>query len=239
MQLPDAAVGSIIAAAIAGLVVFVSTVLTKEQKTSEFRQAWIDELRKDISYFVSGTSEIVALYRAKSGNLKDQEKFIDDNFKIIHEVQSVEHRIVLRLNPKKHAELIRQVSGFRKGMLAAYAGGNQKELEDALTIDLLNTTKDVLGKEWKRVKRGEPTFRMVKWLAITAVAVLAFWLYHVYVTYTPSPDKDKKESVPTQVFVDNHAQISACVAHDNAGHLSGKVHRKHVAPAPQKCEPGK
>lgn len=239
MQLPDAAVGSIVAAAIAGLVVFVSTVLTKEQKTSEFRQAWIDELRKDISHFISGTSEIVALYRAKSGNPAAQEKFVDDNFEIIHEVQSIEHRIILRLNPKEHAELIRQVTEFRNGMLTAYASSNRKNLEEGLTKDLLNTTKDVLGKEWKRVKRGEPTFQIVKWLAIVAVTVLGIWLFRLYVTYTPPSDKDKKEDLPTQVFVDNHAQISACFAQEHAGRSSAKMHRKHLAPVPQKCEPNK
>ena len=91
MQLPDAAVGSIIAAAIAGLVVFVSTVLTKEQKTSEFRQAWIDELRKDISQFISGATEVTALMREKAGDKQSQIDFATDNFELIQQLQSVEH----------------------------------------------------------------------------------------------------------------------------------------------------
>ena len=41
------AVGTICAALIAGLISFVVTVLAKDQKISEFRQAWIDALRSD------------------------------------------------------------------------------------------------------------------------------------------------------------------------------------------------
>ncbi|WP_157681968.1 hypothetical protein [Burkholderia ubonensis] len=247
MQLPDAAVGSIVAAAIAGLVVFVSTVLTKEQKTSEFRQTWIDELRKDISQFISGATEVTALYRSKAGKPDEQKKFIDDNFELIQGLQSVEHRIVLRLNPKEHAELIRQVSNFRGGLIAAYAGGNRKSEEERLTKELLDTTKSVLSEEWKRVKRGEPTFRIVKWIAVVAFGILGLWLVHAYFTYVPSPEKDKEKDTSkgagsTQVFVDNHAQISNCVTHENlpGSHSSRKINKpKHPALAPQKCEPEK
>ncbi|KKB61110.1 hypothetical protein WM40_25065 [Robbsia andropogonis] len=117
MQLPDAAIGSIVAAAIAGLVVFISTVLTKEQKTSEFRQSWIDELRKDISQYISGATEIVTLYARKSNDPTAQAKFLDDNFELIQELQAVEHRIILRLNSKEHEKLIEQITGFRQKLL--------------------------------------------------------------------------------------------------------------------------
>ncbi|WP_155629865.1 DUF948 domain-containing protein [Burkholderia stagnalis] len=247
MQLPDAAVGSIIAAAIAGLVVFVSTVLTKEQKTSEFRQTWIDELRKDISQFISGATEVTALMREKAGDKKAQVDFASDNFELIQQLQSVEHRIVLRLNPKEHADLIRLVTGFRGKMKAAYAGGNRINDEERLTKELLDETKSVLSAEWKRVKRGEPTFQYVKWIGIGLAAMMAIWIFQLYLTYKPSPEKDKEENhsaknVPTQVFVDNHAQISSCVTQEgpHTDHSSSKLHRpKYRTPAPQKCEPMK
>lgn len=183
MQLPDAAIGSIIAAAIAGLVVFISTVLAKEQKTSEFRQAWIDELRKDISQYISGASEMVTLYIAKESDKAAQEKFLDDNFKLVHELQTIEHRIVLRLNSKEHAILIAQVTGFRQSMLNAYLEAHQSEETDAnqnrqakenrLTTELLDSTKQVLKSEWRRVKKGEPAFRLVKGVALVVIGILA------------------------------------------------------------------
>ncbi len=50
---------AIAAAFIAGAVSFIVTVLSKEQKTSEFRQAWIDALREDLAIFAS---QIVILH---------------------------------------------------------------------------------------------------------------------------------------------------------------------------------
>ncbi|MDB0529657.1 hypothetical protein LBW56_23600 [Ralstonia solanacearum] len=248
MQLPDAAVGSIITAAIAGLVVFVSTVLTKEQKTSDFRQTWIDELRKDISQFISGTTEVTALIREKAGDKNAQIDFASDNFELIQQLQSVEHRIVLRLNPKEHAELIGLVTSFRRNMQLAYAGANRISEEERLTKELLDSTKAVLSAEWKRVKRGEPTFLYVKWISVGLALIMGLWLIHAYLTYEPSLSKDKagdssEKNLSTQIFVDNHAQISSCVTQENpdADHSPSKFQRpKHSTPAvPQRCEPVK
>ncbi|WP_175908159.1 hypothetical protein [Burkholderia seminalis] len=249
MQLPDAAVGSIIAAAIAGLVVFVSTVLTKEQKTSEFRQAWIDELRKDISQFISGATEVTALMREKAGDKQSQIDFATDNFELIQQLQSVEHRIVLRLNPIEHASLIRLVTSFRGEMKAAYAGGNRVKEEDRLTKELLDATKTVLSAEWKRVKRGEPTFQYVKWIAVGLAVMMGVWLFHAYLTYKPSADKEKdkenelsEKNVPAQIFIDNHAQFSSCVtqAMPQTGLPASKPRPpKPPMPVPQRCEPVK
>ena len=49
LNLPDVAIGTMIAAFIAGLVSLLSLIISKEQKVSEFRQAWIDALRAEIS----------------------------------------------------------------------------------------------------------------------------------------------------------------------------------------------
>lgn len=214
MLLPDAALGSLITAVIAGLVVFVSTVLTKEQKTSEFRQMWIDELRKDVSQFISGATEVTALMREKAGDKQAQVNFASDNFELIQQLQSVEHRIILRLNPIEHKSLIELIVRFRGKMKAAYSGNNRVHDEEFLTRELLEATKTVLSTEWKRVKRGEPTFQIVKWLAIGIALILGIWLLHAYIVFKPSSDKEKEASSPaispTQVFVDNHAQISSC-----------------------------
>lgn len=193
MIIPDAAVGSILAAAIAGLVVFISTVLTKEQKTSEFRQVWIDELRKDISQFIAGVSEVVALYVSKKGDSVSQAKFIDDNFKLIHELQMVEHRIVLRLNPVKHAKLIEKITFFRSSMLAAYKAPDRKKIEDGLTSELMSETKNVLSVEWDRVKKGEPMFRRVKYSALFILAIFA--VFFIFLLLNPKPTEKVAESV--------------------------------------------
>jgi hypothetical protein len=46
-------IGPVIAAIITGAIAFLASVLSKEQKTSEFRQAWIDALRNDLAELTS------------------------------------------------------------------------------------------------------------------------------------------------------------------------------------------
>lgn len=255
IQLPDAAIGSIIAAAIAGLVVFISTVLTKEQKTSEFRQTWIDELRKDISQYISGATEIVAMYTSKHNDAAAQEKFLDDNFKLVHELQTIEHRIVLRLNPKEHAMLIAQITGFRDLLLQAYTTENASTSVDAnlvregeeqrLTKELLDSTKSVLKSEWTRVKKGEPAFRIVKWTALIAIVILAY----LFLRSDRSPLKqsqasDQKDGSETkqiaQVTINNQLACEACSTMTNDRKIStrGKA-LKHQSAAPPNCIPTK
>jgi len=50
--------GPIVAVVIAGAVAFLASVFSKAQKTSEFRQAWIDSLRNDLSELISITLQI-------------------------------------------------------------------------------------------------------------------------------------------------------------------------------------
>jgi hypothetical protein len=199
--LPDAAVGSIVAATIAGLVAFVSTVLTKEQKTSEFRQLWIDELRKEISEFISGVTEFTSLHKFKLGDDIAYAKFLDDNIDAIHKLQTLEHQIVLRLNPDEHAVLINEVKTFRKNVLNAYQTKDRAAREEELTNKFLDATKEVLTQEWRRVKKGEPTFRWVKNGAL--IAVIAFFSALVAALFVDQPNAKLEQSSPSstvQIF---------------------------------------
>ncbi len=56
------AAGAILAAVIAGAFSFLSLVMSKEQKVSEFRQDWINSLREDICKFVSAIVHLSAVY---------------------------------------------------------------------------------------------------------------------------------------------------------------------------------
>jgi hypothetical protein len=52
-QIPLAPIATVVAALITAIISFVNLTLSKEQKTSEFRQAWIDGLRGDLAIFFS------------------------------------------------------------------------------------------------------------------------------------------------------------------------------------------
>lgn len=205
MQIPEAAIGPIIAAVIAGMVVFVSTMLSKEQKTSEFRQTWIDELRKDISEYISGTTELVALYFSKKSNKTEQDELINNNFELIHKLQTIEHRINLRLNPTKHEDLLSKIKKLREDLIEIYSKQTdykiRKTEESRLIEDLLTLTKTILKKEWERVKKGEPAFKATKIIAISTT-IIALLLITINVISPKTPNKNKEKESKNNEFSD-------------------------------------
>ena len=54
-------VGVILAALIGGFFSLISLIISKEQKTSEFRQQWIDSLRQEISDHIAASTTLSAM----------------------------------------------------------------------------------------------------------------------------------------------------------------------------------
>lgn len=175
IKLPDAAIGSIIAAMIAGFVFFLGLVISKDQKISEFRQAWIDALRRDASTLIANAN-VIAGFRATSGSeVTPYELFkeTNKNYMIINEAEA---SVTMRLNPNEASS---------KGVLET-----MKELEAILDhsktnmdYDLLTVTQkrllvqmnEVFKTEWKRVKRGEPIYLATK-VSVISIIILFFLL---------------------------------------------------------------
>jgi hypothetical protein len=151
-----------------------------------------------VAQYISGVTEVVALHKFKVTDQEAYKKFLDDNFKIIHELQTTEHRIILRLNPKEHENLVSLVKGFRKKMLEAHQSPNRAEQEEQVTKQLLDATKEVLSFEWNRVKGGEPTFQRVKWGAFGALVFLLISLVvAVFITQPKTKEDDSKAQQTT------------------------------------------
>lgn len=238
IQIPDAAIGSIIAAAIAGLVVFISTVLTKEQKTSEFRQVWIDELRKDISHYISGTIEIASLYQHKKQKGDNESKFLDDNFKLIQELQAIEYRILLRLNPAEHSSLISKIKSFRANILAIEQNNqSSRQLEIALVDALTDDCKKILKDEWERVKQGEPTFKIIKLIALMVSA--CFGIFSIF--YFAFSSQTKAQSIPPIIVEKQEVERNADTQHFplSKTNQTVQVFLNNLEPPPLIKSPGK
>lgn len=161
-----AAIATVVAALISGALSFVNLTLNKEQKTSEFRQAWIDALREDLAAFFAGSrafarasEELQAL--GKGAPLAMTAERISE---IRYQVAETFYRIKLRLNPTEdeHKELLR---------LMQMAIQEQNNKGDTLkTLKAIETAAEfvpqILKTEWKRVKEGELAFRVVRnWVA--------------------------------------------------------------------------
>ena len=170
------AIATIGAALIAGLIAFVNLTLNKEQKTSEFRQAWIDALIDDLSAFFSA---IDALARAKSDSTSATHLALTDEQSSTHRHVATQalYRMKIRLNPDEvdHIELLRLLA---KAMDEQQV--NAGNLTTDKTVAAINRAVDharpVLKAEWKRVKSGELPFRIARnWVPLIVVIICSLF----------------------------------------------------------------
>ncbi len=171
------ALGAILSALIAGVVTFLITVLTKEQKISEFRQNWIDALREDISEFlglIQSLTSMIGFIKYQSG-VDESKKFIESNHDNFSKVTTIYFRIALRLNPDEHQELraaLKEMFSMLSGSVDLY---DSKAIE-SLVQDVVAKSQTVLKKEWNRVKQGEKMFRISKYVALIIIVIAAIIL---------------------------------------------------------------
>ena len=177
------AVGVIVAAIIAGLVAFLSLIISKEQSVSDFRQQWIDELRKDIAAVVACVSNIQGSSIAKGK--EDQEQLWASAKRDLTHFNEVIARIRLRLNPeekrKKEGPATQAVLGALKGLESAFASPVPQfhKLQPLVTM-LVTDAQVILKENWERVRSGEYVYQLTKWIALgLTVAVAIASLLHV------------------------------------------------------------
>jgi hypothetical protein len=75
------------------------------------------------------------------------------------------HRLLLRLNPKEHQEIIRQLARLMS-VMSSYQKVLNEPGVDALIKELVAEGQRVLKAEWRRVKRGETVFFVTKYLSL-------------------------------------------------------------------------
>lgn len=210
--------GIMFASIVGGFFSFVSLVSSKEQKVSEFRQEWINELREDLSVFFSSARALCrTMQEARSPNTADND--IQD-FKFGKEkvgnmrLAGAEafYRIKLRLNKKEleHQELQRLLEtsiniqneiNMNKGLDYTEA---LKAIEKAFEY-----SQDILKNEWERVKKGEPTYRKSKNFAV-AVLVLGFVVFSIsayVILHSRLPDAESEKTV-TKLFNEKSDNLS-------------------------------
>ena len=167
LGIPDIALGAICAALIAAGVSLLSLIISKENKTSEFRQAWIDALRSETTSLVS---ELRLVSRRKAGLSPELE-----GAGSLLKVRAGQTGIRLRLRPDDFGtgaviDALDEIDGL-------IARGNWNEASvDAAARKLENAVQPVLRANWLVVKRGEPWFRASGAIALltigTALALL-------------------------------------------------------------------
>jgi hypothetical protein len=168
---------TIIGASIAAVVALVGLVASKEQKTSEFRQTWIDALRNDLATYLS---RINAAYDAKSAGFATKPELWEVVRQDMTAMNDASSRIKLRLNHKEKPSLAMLNTIREIDRLFNPDGDVEKPQKiDNLQKQLVSEAREVLKTEWNRVKRGEIFFAVTKWIAFVAVLLALIALVHL------------------------------------------------------------
>lgn len=163
-------IGAVGAAIIAGVISVLSLVLGKEQKISEFRQAWIEELRKALINYIANINLVADTIRAQRAQGEVNYDSLLPHYKNLNEATT---NIKLRINDAEEPAkaLLAAMKDFEE--LARrnddLTPPNIKLVEDKF----LKASSSLLKFEWKRVKRGEAMFVFTKWSLIVMVLCLA------------------------------------------------------------------
>ena len=204
--------GPIIAAMIAGFIAFICMMITKENKVSEFRQAWINEFREEISYLIEAYKKWAfnnALYKIhiESAQTKIESESLVKAYRdkaqwydqilldAINEMERYKGRIKLRLNSDVSRRKIPE--NILNDLLDSLNNTQDLTLADKLAKDIYFNSSLILSAEWKVVKRGEESYVKAKklliylavFLSIIAVVGFSFHLEEVmrWIMNNPPP----------------------------------------------------
>jgi|ERR1017187_2426641 hypothetical protein len=162
--------GAMMAALFGALASLLGLVISKESKVSEFRQKWIDELRKD-------TAAVMNLAGAYAGNRLSGGTPVATE-KINRRLGMI--RLRLNLQEKDHEELFESLKGLRDRAVGLQPTQNPAALLTAQTAfgNAVAVTSDiaakVLKREWNVVKRGERVYKTALALVVLALVSLAY-----------------------------------------------------------------
>jgi hypothetical protein len=170
IEIPTVAVGAITAALIAGVVSLLGLIVSKEQKVSDFRQAWIDGLRSEIASLISHANAIHGSSSIRGSNTGSD---LADFWKNIHsdyvDLNDAIYKIRLRLNPQESPSLkiLRTIDEIEK--IIAPARNIDHVTLTSYETRLVQETNTVLKSEWNRVKSGEIVYKVSKYVALIVV----------------------------------------------------------------------
>lgn len=196
--------GAIGAALIAAVVSLIGLILGKEQKTSEFRQEWINKLREEIATYVTNVSVIADHLKLE---FKDDTEKLKTLAPYYSQINSAANSIKLRLNPEEERSsivlnLMAEVESASH-VDADFSSARVLNLEEKL----ISESQILLKEEWVRVKKGERAFKWAKYSALTsAVMLFGFLVFVAFKNLEASEEGKKLQTSHTEQaeFTDSH-----------------------------------
>lgn len=216
----DISIGAVGAAIIAGFVSILGLIIGKEQKISEFRQAWIDDLRKCMVAYLVQINAIADAIRAKAQPGAPNPTAIMDSYKALNEAS---HGITLRINPNEQPakDLLKSMEAFDS--LAAINANLTPSNIKAAEAKYLDASKELLKYEWKRVKRGERTYVISKYTVLACIILMAVLMGYLWRTYVPKTPNEPNTGGATTQIISNQLSCPTSDAVPSRGHTTGRI----------------
>ncbi|HGT5359505.1 hypothetical protein [Escherichia coli] len=155
----DAGIASVVAAIIAAAAAGVGLVITKENKTSEFRQAWIDGLREELAELMEN---FLQLRTTPSEKLPE----------VAGKIYFLSAKVKLRLSSKnltnEESQLLKIIEDYILKM------DRSSNITDVVR-QYFEYSSSVLKTEWERVKRGEKKYRVAITVSYSILVFLGLY----------------------------------------------------------------
>jgi hypothetical protein len=163
---PDFSIGAIGAASIAAVISLIGLIVAKENKTSEFRQDWINALRENISDAIAAVSAF-SIYSGMQLTSENAESIAELWRKVLKSLAQIELRLnvyeddhhALQQKIRKAESLIKSISG----------GEDLSNQLETLQDEVVELSQTILKREWDRVRAGEATFQITKYALMSVV----------------------------------------------------------------------
>jgi hypothetical protein len=165
IEIPNGAALALLAA----LVPFLSLIISKENKISEFRRAWTDALRQELAELVGHMNGIQGTLRRRLTAAEGWGEARDDVIGLNRCIGIVR----MRLNPKEPQAC--KVSAILEELNQHFAprGAFDDDQFNRIEERLLIESQVLLKLEWDRVRRGEPFFAATRDIFSIVVFLLA------------------------------------------------------------------
>lgn len=179
INLPDTvfiAFGVVSAAIIAGVFSYINLVSLKESKVSEFRQNWINDLRKELSEYISATRALIEKLRHDNHRqMIPRQDFMakkNNHGELYNQMLNSKINILLRINDKEKEETIKKINNefisLVEGIHHDFESAEFDKSEEKIET-LISKSRELLKYEWNRARDGERGYRVAKNVALATV----------------------------------------------------------------------
>lgn len=158
--------GTLFAAFMAGVFSLFTLINNKEQKVSEFRQAWIDALRSEVTGLSAALYYISYYMSTRNAENKWAVNDLEDSHK---QYVTCCAALLTRINAQDpDSELRKKNEAFLDVLNNIQNSFNAQNYSGAASLSrgLIDVARPVLKAEWERVKGGEKSYKRTKRLAL-------------------------------------------------------------------------